>query len=290
MNEETAARGGDIGRFITRDEMIPVLADKLFGLAVGSVSDPIRIGDRYAVFKILDETTAQLNPRQRMRIAEELERKKRGIAKAELVAELRDKYRLEPVRDGIAAAVEALRTGEAAVGSKSRGSRSWPNRNGGEPAQALDDHPAWLCVIESEDGIHWRRPELGLFEFAGSKANNIVLAPDAVAKVSGEPAHAAVFRDDNPDCPPDARFKIVMAGKEGLYLMKSSDGFHFSLMGEQPAITQGTFDSQNLMFWDPVRREYREYHRGVREGVRDIMTATSPRPSALPRAEMALVS
>ncbi len=116
MNEETAARGGDIGRFITRDEMIPVLADKLFGLAVGSVSDPIRIGDRYAVFKILDETTAQLNPRQRMRIAEELERKKRGIAKAELVAELRDKYRLEPVRDGIAAAVEALRTGEAAVG------------------------------------------------------------------------------------------------------------------------------------------------------------------------------
>ena len=116
MNEETAARGGDIGRFITRDEMIPVLAEKLFGLAVGSVSDPVQIGDRYAVFKILDETTAQLNPRQRMRIAEELERKKRGIAKAELVAELRDKYRLEPVRDGIAAAVEALRPGAADVG------------------------------------------------------------------------------------------------------------------------------------------------------------------------------
>ena len=116
MNEETAARGGDIGRFITRDEMIPVLAEKLFGLAVGSVSDPVQIGNRYAVFKILDETTAQLNPRQRMRIAEELERKKRGIAKAELVAELRDKYRLEPVRDGIAAAVEALRPGAADVG------------------------------------------------------------------------------------------------------------------------------------------------------------------------------
>ena len=116
MNEETAARGGDIGRFITRDEMIPVLAEKLFGLAVGSVSDPVQIGDRYAVFKILDETTAQLNPRQRMRSAEELQRKKHGIAKAELVAELRDKYRLEPVRDGIAAAVEALRPGAADVG------------------------------------------------------------------------------------------------------------------------------------------------------------------------------
>ncbi len=30
---------------------------------------------------------------------------------------------------------------------------------------------------ESEDGIHWRRPELGLFEFAGSKSNNIFIDP-----------------------------------------------------------------------------------------------------------------
>lgn len=116
MNEETAARGGDTGRFSTRYEMIPGLAEKLFGLAVGSVSDPVQIGDRYAIFKILDETTAQLNPRQRQRIAEELGRKKRTSAKAELVAGLRDRYRLEPVRDGIAAAVEALRPGAADVG------------------------------------------------------------------------------------------------------------------------------------------------------------------------------
>lgn len=116
MNEETAARGGDTGRFSTRYEMIPGLAEKLFGLAVGSVSDPVQIGDRYAIFKILDETTAQLNPRQRKRIAEELGRKKRTSAKAELVAGLRDRYRLEPVRDGIAAAVEALRPGAADVG------------------------------------------------------------------------------------------------------------------------------------------------------------------------------
>lgn len=116
MNEETAAQGGDTGRFATRYDIIPVIAEKLFGLAVGSVSDPVRIGDRYVVFKILDETTAQLNPRQRMRIAEELKRKKHKIAKAELVAELRDQYRLEPVRDGIAAAVAALRPGAADIG------------------------------------------------------------------------------------------------------------------------------------------------------------------------------
>ncbi|MXX41133.1 MAG: hypothetical protein F4Z85_24290 [Gemmatimonadetes bacterium] len=116
MNEETAAQGGDTGRFATRDDIIPGIAEKLFGLAVGSVSDPVRIGDRYVVFKILDETTAQLNPRQRLRIAEELKRKKHKIAKAELVTELRNKYRLEPVRDGIATAVEALRPGAVNIG------------------------------------------------------------------------------------------------------------------------------------------------------------------------------
>ncbi len=156
--------------------------------------------------------------------------------------------------------------------------------NGGAATEALDSHPWTLCVIASEDGISWQRPELGLFEFAGSQANNIVLMPEAVAEVGGDPAHAAVLRDENPDCPPAARYKIVMLGREpsGLYLLKSADGIHFSLMSTEPVITVGAFDSQNLMFWDPVRSEYREYHRGFRDGIRDIMTAVSPDPLHFP--------
>ena len=100
MNEQTAARGGDSGRFGTRDQLVPSLAEELFGLEVGSVSDPVRIGNRYAVFKILDDTTAQLNRRQLTKIAENLQREKYRIAKAELVAELTDQYSLEPVPDG----------------------------------------------------------------------------------------------------------------------------------------------------------------------------------------------
>mgnify|MGYP003315303534 CR=1 FL=1 len=30
------------------------------------------------------------------------------------------------------------------------------------------------CYAESDDGIHWTRPNLGLVEFNGSKHNNIV--------------------------------------------------------------------------------------------------------------------
>jgi hypothetical protein len=155
-------------------------------------------------------------------------------------------------------------------------------RHSGPPAQATADHPWNLCYAESDDGLHWRRPELGLFAFNGSKANNIMLTPELLADIGGDPAHTAVFRDANPDCPPDAKYKIVVLGSKphGLYALKSADGIRFSLMSAaagrpSPIITEGAFDSQNLAFWDPVRREYREYHRGFRDGRRDIMTAAS---------------
>ncbi|NUQ63709.1 MAG: hypothetical protein HUU20_14625 [Pirellulales bacterium] len=160
-------------------------------------------------------------------------------------------------------------------------------RHGGKPAETRPVHPWFLCYAESNDGIHWRRPELGLFEFEGSKKNNIILTPESVAAIGGDPAHTAVFKDANPDCPADARYKCVIVGKpHGLYLLKSADGIRFSVGGEKPVITRGAFDSENLAFWDPVRKEYRAYWRiftaGVAdgttwkpEGIRAIRTATS---------------
>ncbi len=151
-------------------------------------------------------------------------------------------------------------------------------RHSGEPAQALADHPWVLCYAESDDGIHWRKPELGLFEFNGSKANNIVVNQELIAAVGGCPAHTAVLIDSNPDCPPDEKYKIVALGSKphGLYVLKSADGIRFSLMSDKPIVTKGAFDSQNLLFWDSIREEYREYHRGFNTGgVRDIMTSTA---------------
>jgi hypothetical protein len=125
------------------------------------------------------------------------------------------------------------------------------------------------CYAESTDGVRWTKPELGLFAWNGSKLNNIVW--DDVG------AHAFTpFRDGNPDCAADARYKAlgVGRGKHGLYAFQSADGIHWSLMAKDPVITLGAFDSQNLAFWDAERGEYREYHRDFREG-RDIRTCTS---------------
>jgi len=149
-------------------------------------------------------------------------------------------------------------------------------------------HPLYCCYAESDDGIHWRKPELGLHEFRGSKANNIVMVSGKIGGADVDAGHPAVFKDDNPDCPPDARYKAVLRsrGPRGLLAMKSPDGIHWSTMSDSPVITEGAFDSQNLAFWDPVRCEYRAYWRIFSAGVtnekvwkpsgyRGIRTATS---------------
>ena len=85
----------------------------------------------------------------------------------------------------------------------------------------------------------------------------------------------APFKDPNPDCKPDELYKALGSGKGGLVAFKSVDAVHWSLVSEKPVITEGAFDSQNLAFWDSVRGCYVDFHRGFRNGKRDIMTATS---------------
>jgi len=143
-----------------------------------------------------------------------------------------------------------------------------------------------LCVAESKDGIHWTRPELGIVEFDGSKKNNLILDKAMVEEIRGSPAHTAVFKDTNPDCPDSERYKIVIKGSpRGLYLMVSADGTHFQLKSNKPFTTQGAFDSQNLMFWDSVGGVYREYHRSFDNGVRGIVTAASKDCSIFPKPQ-----
>jgi hypothetical protein len=148
-----------------------------------------------------------------------------------------------------------------------------------------NEHATFLCYAESDDGIHWRRPVLGLHEFRGSKRNNIVVATGKVAGVDVDTGTPAVFKDENPSAPPDARYKALLGSRKprGLLAFKSADGIHWSLMHHAPVLTDGAFDSQNLAFWDGVRGEYRAYwryfSRGTADspyrGVRAIRTATS---------------
>ena len=164
-------------------------------------------------------------------------------------------------------------------------------RGGNHPASKAyaTNKNSWetLCLAESKDGIHWTRPELNIVEFRGSSKNNLILDEAMVREIGGSPAHTAVFKDTNPDCPSEERYKIVIRGSKprGLYLLVSSDGIHFQLKSDKPFTTAGAFDSQNLMFWDSVNAIYREYHRNFDKGVRGIMTAASKDPGSFPKPQ-----
>ena len=133
--------------------------------------------------------------------------------------------------------------------------------------KATSPHRQLICYAESQNGINWARPKLEVVEFDGSLDNNIIW--DGVGSHNFTP-----FKDTNPACKPGEKYKALGRGKGGLYAFRSSNGIHWSLMAEEPVITKGAFDSQNLAFWDSVRGEYREYHRDFRDG-RDIRTCTS---------------
>lgn len=133
------------------------------------------------------------------------------------------------------------------------------------------EHPLFTCYAESDDGLHWRKPELGLFAFNGSKANNIVLAPGKIGAANPDPGHIAVFKDDNPAAAPEARYKAIVRSEspKGLLAFQSADGLHWSPMQETPMITDGAFDSQNLAFWDAQAGVYRAYWRYFTGGTTD---------------------
>ena len=133
-----------------------------------------------------------------------------------------------------------------------------------------------IACAESLDGIHWHRPEYGLFEVDGSRRNNLVWAGEG-DEIRGTHGFAP-FIDVNPSCPADQRYKAVGRAekKRDLWAMASPDGIRWRILGDKPILSGLPFDSQNLVFYDALRGEYRAYVRDFDNGVRGIRTATSP--------------
>jgi len=117
------------------------------------------------------------------------------------------------------------------------------------------------CYAQSADGIAWEKPELGVVEFEGSKANNIVL--DGVIETT-------VFLD--PIAPPEARFKALSVmhwpdpKTAGLYVHSSPDGIHWTMSDTRvfplspDAANQAFYDTRlgkyvaHIRIWNPERK------------------------------------
>ena len=112
-----------------------------------------------------------------------------------------------------------------------------------------------VCYAESDDGLRWVKPKLGLCELDGSCENNIIL-DSATAPYYD---NFCVFKDENPDCPADKRYKAVADYLHMLYSFYSEDGIRFKL-GDMISC-EGTFDSLNTAMWDKDAKKYRVYFR-----------------------------
>ena len=138
-----------------------------------------------------------------------------------------------------------------------------------EDGSKMARRPLYACYAESKDGLRWEKPELGLFEFEGSKRNNILWAGPRLDNFTP-------FKDTNPDCRPGERYKSVASGPGGLFAFKSDDGIRWAPLSDGPILTKGAFDTMNNAFWDPLRKHYWCYIRDFHDGIRDIRVSTSP--------------
>lgn len=115
-----------------------------------------------------------------------------------------------------------------------------------------------ICYAESDDGIRWRKPSLGVCKWEGSTDNNIIfLTTGKRIEHNFSP-----FYDRNPDCPPEERYKgIGGMGKLGLWGCTSPDGIRWKILDDKPLLGKGDYDSQNLAFWDEKKKCYIAYYR-----------------------------
>jgi len=101
-----------------------------------------------------------------------------------------------------------------------------------------------VCYATSKDGLKWTKPELGLIEFNGSKANNLV--------VRG-PHGAGLFKDPR-DADPKRRYKLFYKGRS-MCVRFSPDGLRWGKEIRRPDIAAAG-DTHNNAFWCPELKKY----------------------------------
>jgi len=138
------------------------------------------------------------------------------------------------------------------------------------------------CYAESADGVRWERPELGIVEADGSKANNLVMEADTGWNL-------CPFIDGHPDPLYPERYKAVSRVRSTITVddrpvlrgFLSDDGLNWRMLDKDPIIvaTPGynpKLDSPISSFWDAVRGHYVAYYRGMAPpGIRAIRRSIS---------------
>ncbi|HJN11921.1 MAG TPA: hypothetical protein QF564_24765 [Pirellulaceae bacterium] len=147
---------------------------------------------------------------------------------------------------------------------------------------------AYLCYAESEDGIRWRKPELGLHEFRSSKNNNILLTCLGTHFDSTSVMHTPHDRERpwkmisfiglwpyKQDLIKqqwgDTKFGITQAGHYG---WSSKDGIHWQPMNDGRPVLRAS--DRSMFWWDSKQALYVGAAKSSLNRKRAQLYATSP--------------
>ncbi|MGH8249055.1 MAG: hypothetical protein ACREUU_21825, partial [Gammaproteobacteria bacterium] len=142
----------------------------------------------------------------------------------------------------------------------------------GNPSAGADNSSREVtCYAESADGKTWTKPNLGLFVVADTKENSVILADSAPFTHNFCP-----MIDGRSGVPADQRYKAFGgSSKSGLVAFVSADGLRWKKLRDEPVITGGAFDSQNVPLWSEAEEQYVCYFRVFKDGIRRIARTTS---------------
>lgn len=116
-----------------------------------------------------------------------------------------------------------------------------------------------VCLAVSDDGLKWEKPELGLYDFRGSKANNVV------APVNSPGIHGTGVFLDAQETDPARRFKLFtrVSGDRPVGVAASPDGIHWppAQPGIPPQRLHG--DTHNNALWAPTLGKYVGFTRMI---------------------------
>ena len=111
-----------------------------------------------------------------------------------------------------------------------------------------------ICYATSTDGIAWVKPELGIVEYEGSRATNILWRGIGDRGKFWEGPHGSGIFKDLRDPDPERRYKAFLKA-EILSVAFSADGVHWG-----PAIAcpeaDSAGDTHNNAFWAPTLGKY----------------------------------
>lgn len=111
-----------------------------------------------------------------------------------------------------------------------------------------------IALAESNDGIHFTRPDLSLVEVKSTLQNNVL-------QVGGYPTVPPPFLDTSLACSPEQRFKGICARACKAHAMTSADGLHWAPLQDAPLELSGQFDTINTSFYDEAADCYHCFTR-----------------------------